>query len=585
MFREITALIQHGHSEDAVRALEADQHPGKLAPQRAVLLAWALQGLRRLDDATEVLRAAIAAGNADRWTFDRLAAIRREAGDFEGTAEAYRAVHQDMGWSESKANGYWFSHDFFAANVETWNRWFAEHITRAPIQILEIGSWQGGSATWLLDRVIGPRGGHLTCVDTFEGSSEHAGLRSALERAAPPLGDGSSPWPIERLFDANIARTGKAGAVTKIRGTSQDVLRRMVDNRFDLIYVDGAHEAGMVIQDAVLAWSLLDAGGFLLFDDVLFTFPDRPAQDTARAVDFFVGVFGKELTVIERGRQLLLRRETANPPSPGGMQPRDPERVAERVQTPTEARPEAGPAARLPVERQLIFDIGPCEGNDSHFYLRKGFRVVAVEANPIMAAQLQARFATEITARQSVILNRVAHEFANTRMDVWITPDPGHVTAGHNPHRATDSRSVLTVDWPTLIAATGVPYFCKIDIEGAEEAFLRSMLRSPGRPTFISVEVHTVEPIALLFALGYRRFRLINQTFHQWFEPPNPPREGTYVKDGSVRHVSGLFGEELPGSRWFSLTEVLSQMEAIARLRGPDELHRSWYDCHAWMPE
>lgn len=33
-----------------------------------------------------------------------------------------------------------------------------------------------------------------------------------------------------------------------------------------------------------------------------------------------------------------------------------------------------------PLSRDLIFDIGMHRGEDSEFYLRKGFRVVAVEA-------------------------------------------------------------------------------------------------------------------------------------------------------------------------------------------------------------
>lgn len=35
--------------------------------------------------------------------------------------------------------------------------------------------------------------------------------------------------------------------------------------------------------------------------------------------------------------------------------------------------------------RDLIFDIGANNGDDTAFYLKKGFRVVAIEADPALA--------------------------------------------------------------------------------------------------------------------------------------------------------------------------------------------------------
>ena len=113
---------------------------------------------------------------------------------------------------------------------------------------------------------------------------------------------------MQTLFDANIARTGLRGQVRKLVGLSQGVLPRLYGEKFDFIYIDGAHEAKYVIQDAVLCWQLLPAGGFMLFDDLPFTFAGRPNQDTARAVEFFLSVFEDEIEIIARERQLLLRR-------------------------------------------------------------------------------------------------------------------------------------------------------------------------------------------------------------------------------------------------------------------------------------
>ena len=44
-----------------------------------------------------------------------------------------------------------------------------------------------------------------------------------------------------------------------------------------------------------------------------------------------------------------------------------------------------------PRQNDLIYDIGMHKGEDSEFYLRKGFRVVAFEANPELIASCAQR--------------------------------------------------------------------------------------------------------------------------------------------------------------------------------------------------
>jgi predicted O-methyltransferase YrrM len=300
-YHTISALVNNGQHAEALETLHAFQVAnGGLAAPYVVLRAQALGHIGKHHAASDALEGVVAGGNADFWIWYTLAEARRALGDWPGVFAASREAHLLAGWPESGQHGYRFTHDYFAANLLTWQAWFAQHITAAPIRALEIGSWQGGSACWLLDRVVGPRGGTLTCIDPFSGSSEHAAFLSQT------LADvGSS---LEALFDDNVARTGHAGMVRKLKGFSQDVLPRLHGETFDFIYVDGAHEAKWVIQDAVLSWGVLAPGGFMLFDDVPFTFPERPEQNTARAIDFFTSVFRDDLTIIASERQLLLRR-------------------------------------------------------------------------------------------------------------------------------------------------------------------------------------------------------------------------------------------------------------------------------------
>jgi FkbM family methyltransferase len=53
----------------------------------------------------------------------------------------------------------------------------------------------------------------------------------------------------------------------------------------------------------------------------------------------------------------------------------------------------------------LIYDVGMHDGCDTAFYLSKGFRVVAIEANPALVERARHRFAADIESGRVTILN------------------------------------------------------------------------------------------------------------------------------------------------------------------------------------
>ena len=56
------------------------------------------------------------------------------------------------------------------------------------------------------------------------------------------------------------------------------------------------------------------------------------------------------------------------------------------------------------VAADTIFDVGMNHGDDTQYYLNKGFRVVAFEANPLLVRQNSARFQKEIAAGRLTII-------------------------------------------------------------------------------------------------------------------------------------------------------------------------------------
>jgi predicted O-methyltransferase YrrM len=114
---------------------------------------------------------------------------------------------------------------------------------------------------------------------------------------------------IERRFDHNVTlanqRVSYTASVTKLKKSSTQALAEFLARReapFDLIYIDGSHQAPDVLSDAVLAFQLLRVGGIMIFDDYLWRLEPDGRQDPLNmpkpAIDSFINIFQRKLRVI-----------------------------------------------------------------------------------------------------------------------------------------------------------------------------------------------------------------------------------------------------------------------------------------------
>jgi FkbM family methyltransferase len=179
------------------------------------------------------------------------------------------------------------------------------------------------------------------------------------------------------------------------------------------------------------------------------------------------------------------------------------------------------------MERDLVFDIGVNNGEDTAYYLRRGFRVVGVDANPEMVAFCERRFQTEIRDGRLVLLNvglaaeeGVASFFVSEgNGGVWSSIDPGLASRGDF---GTHSVAVQARSLVSLVQEYGVPFYLKVDIEGAEHLCLRD-IDPTDPPAYVSFEATEgrLQDLFLLAHAGYTRFKLIDQlTFRQVIPPP-----------------------------------------------------------------
>ncbi|KAH8070354.1 methyltransferase domain-containing protein [Aureococcus anophagefferens] len=135
-----------------------------------------------------------------------------------------------------------FRDDFVTSN---WHlAWVVDELTRggAPARALEIGSYEGRSA-WLWYRLLSRApGSTLTCVDIQ--FAEH--------------------------FEYNVEPLRTVGFLERTleKPSNRALFELDPDRPYDLIYVDGSHNATHVLADVVMADVLLRDGGLMILDDI-----------------------------------------------------------------------------------------------------------------------------------------------------------------------------------------------------------------------------------------------------------------------------------------------------------------------------
>lgn len=212
------------------------------------------------------------------------------------------------------------------------------------------------------------------------------------------------------------------------------------------------------------------------------------------------------------------------------------------------------------VYTDLVYDVGMHKSEDSKFYLRKGFRVVSIEAMPSFCHEAAERFKAEIDSGQFTIVNAAIAE-DNAPVKFYVNPTSAWGTirsdwAERNKRLGSASTDVIEVpglQFADVLEEHGIPYYLKIDIEGADILCLKSLGTMDARPCHVSIESNKVSwrellrEFDLLESLGYHRFKLVPQHKVSRQRCPSPSLEGKYVRHQFEPGASGLFGEEAPG--------------------------------------
>jgi FkbM family methyltransferase len=251
------------------------------------------------------------------------------------------------------------------------------------------------------------------------------------------------------------------------------------------------------------------------------------------------------------------------------------------------------------MDDKLIYDIGYHRGEDTSHYLEKGYRVIAVEANPLLANQGQQRFKNAIKSGQLHLLNlgigqedNILEFWVNDTQSEWSSFDKN---IGCRNNTRCHAEMIQCVPLYNLFAKYGVPFYLKIDIEG-NDIYCLQQIDPNNKPKYVSCEACHLDWLTLLHEKGYTKFKMINQ--FDGFHAFNPVREGSLIRIFRNRlrwflikripslykfqkGASGFFAEETDGP-WHNYESI---RDAFLAWVGPDNNKQinnySWFDFHA----
>jgi hypothetical protein len=152
---------------------------------------------------------------------------------------------------------YEFTENWFIYGEKLWPI-FVKHLPKRPKRkFMEIGSFEGRSAVWIMEHMMTPEDS-LYCIDTWEGGREHSQIDMDM---------------VKSRFDLNIVKAVWKTKIPQlnvytIREKSSSALSRYLrfhrpEDGWDFIYIDGLHTYDGVKTDITNYLPLVKEGGVI----------------------------------------------------------------------------------------------------------------------------------------------------------------------------------------------------------------------------------------------------------------------------------------------------------------------------------
>jgi FkbM family methyltransferase len=229
------------------------------------------------------------------------------------------------------------------------------------------------------------------------------------------------------------------------------------------------------------------------------------------------------------------------------------------------------------MKADLVYDVGLHKGEDTDYYLKKGFRVVAIEANSELVNQCKVRFSNALASGQlQIVEGAIASSlsgssvtfYKNDAATILGTIDSDWAKRNAQGGYYSKEVKVNRVEMAEVFRNFGIPFYLKIDAKGADAFVLDSLRYFSDRPKYISIESEKVDFAQLkhelntLQASGYSKFKVVQQR-----SIPGTKILTKTLDDGTFEHTfedcsSGPFGDDIP-QPWLTIDAAEKVYEQI----------------------
>jgi len=156
------------------------------------------------------------------------------------------------------------------------------------MNILEIGCFEGLSTLFFLSTL---KNSNIHCVDPFSSFEEN------------------KDKDFNQVFENFKNNTKEFHTRVRLsKTTSDEFFKKNLNEKFDLIYIDGNHHSDNVLRDARNSFKLLNKGGFIVFDDFLWDYYDEINLNPIGGVKQFLSENFFNLRIVSIGYQLVIQK-------------------------------------------------------------------------------------------------------------------------------------------------------------------------------------------------------------------------------------------------------------------------------------
>lgn len=129
--------------------------------------------------------------------------------------------------------------------------------------VVEIGSWQGKSTSFLARAAKESNNGQFYAIDHFRGNEGKEHLYST----------GKEGYSVKEAFMDNISKVGLANYVKLLDMENTEAAKILQGNTIRFLFIDGDHTKTGVSKDIQLFFPMLEKGSIVVFDDYFEGFP------------------------------------------------------------------------------------------------------------------------------------------------------------------------------------------------------------------------------------------------------------------------------------------------------------------------